>query len=150
MIQLKRNQTNVMRKMSSLTGLSDSGFTLVEVLIAVFILSIVLAGSLSVVTKCNVFINDIHQLSVASHLLKKEMEEVRDLSFDNVLALDDSFTVSGYDNLFDSLQGAITLDDIYGNNHIRRITITLSWVNSQGRAVSRSITSLISRDGISG
>ncbi len=142
-IELKNGNEAMIKKIK----IEQIGFTLVELLISIFILSLSIIGTLGVFARGHVYLAEIRQLSIATQAVREEVESIRDLSFAEVLALNPSFTVSAFDQLINPT-GLLSIDDPYTSNDIRRVTATVSWISPQGRTLSRSLTTLITRNGI--
>jgi prepilin-type N-terminal cleavage/methylation domain-containing protein len=123
------------------------GFTLVEVLMAALILSVTLASSLLVFTKTNILVSRVQQRNIATQAAKEEIERIRDMSFDDAIALDSSFTTTSFSELFNPV-GALTIDDPFDNDDIRRVTVTVTWNTAQGKELSTTLGTLITRGGI--
>jgi prepilin-type N-terminal cleavage/methylation domain-containing protein len=137
---------------TALTGLkqikhNQSGFTLVEVLVAVLILAISLTGSLLVFSKGNIFVAEIQERSIASQAVKEEIEEIRDMSYASILALGNTFTTTSMDSLKNPV-GTLAIDDALSSANIRRITATLTWDSMRGRALSTSFSTYVTNSGI--
>src|SRR3990167_2265911 len=91
---------------------SESGFTLVDVMVATLVLAISLLGTLRVFAQTSVFMEDLRNRSIANNAAQEEIELIRNMDFDNVLALDSpyEFTTSGFDQLSNP-SGVLTLED---------------------------------------
>lgn len=134
----------------------QKGFTLIELMVAVIILS---AGIIGVMVALGNGVDDIRRIrnmSTVANVLQEQMETVRDASFSD---LDDDFhgqtgsisgvssgsytiNVSGYDADGDSVI-EVTGDDRY----MRKVTITASW-NQGGGTVQRNLVTLVTNSGI--
>lgn len=126
---------------------SSKGFTLVEVMITVLLLAFALIGTVAVFTNSSVYMAEIRQQSIATQALKEEIEEIRDMPFDTVTSLSSTFTSSGFSGLVNPV-GTRTIDDPYSDNDIRRVTVSLAWESPQGRGMSSSMGTLVTREGI--
>lgn len=126
---------------------NNSGFTLVEVLITVMILSFVLTSTVLAYTKSAIFMNDLREYTVVSQVLNEQMELIRDMPFDTVVSSASGFSSNGF-NEINNATGLITIEDPFSDNNIKRVTLSVSWQTPQGRNITRSLTTLISRDGI--
>jgi len=128
---------------------SDQGLTLVEVLIAVFILGVVMVGTVATFAKCNVFIAEMRQHSIATKALNEAMEEIRGMTFAQILSLDSNFSTSGLGQLDDpDAACTLTLDDPFSDANIRRVTLALNWTSPQGRALTKRFAALVTPDGV--
>ncbi len=125
----------------------NRGFTLLESLAASLILALglfVLGGAFY--TQLS-FINQAREKTIAALAAQEEVETIRGLSFDAVLNLGPTFTASGFAYLNNPV-GTITVDDIYGNSNVRRVSVTVSWTSLKGVASQRDLVTLVSRNGI--
>jgi len=124
-----------------------SGFTLVEVVVSVLILATALTGSLLVFTKSNILISEIQQHAVANQAVKEEIEEIRDLTYADVLTRPSTFTKTSMSNLVNAT-GTLAIDDALSDDDIRRVTATLAWDSPRGRQLSVSSSTYITNSGI--
>ena len=106
----------------------NGGFTLIEVFIAVLIVGFVLIGIGLAFSSGYRFIAEIRDVSAATQAAQEVMELVRDTAFDDIRALDSSFTTSGFGNLINPT-GTLTVDDPYSTDNIKRVTVTVSWIS---------------------
>lgn len=125
------------------------GFTLLEVIFSVFVLSIAILGTFSLFLKGNILMSLLRQQSLATHILKQEIELIRDEPYDDILSLGTSFTINNSGlNQLNSGSGTVTLDDPFGDADIRRITVTMTWNTPMGNPISKSAATYITREGI--
>lgn len=123
------------------------GFTLIEALAVAVILSI---GLMAVAAA---FIGELSVLSheknsaIATLSAQEEIESIRGMTFDDILALGPTFTSNGFVYLKDPV-GTLTVDNIYGDNNIRRVTVTVSWSHMSGTTRQRTLATLVTRSGI--
>ena len=127
--------------------LEKKGFTLIEVLSATLILTVALLGVASSFSRGSVFISEIRERYVATQAAQEEIELIRDMSFNNILALGSSFTAAGFSSL-NTPTGTVIVDDPYSDSNIRRVTVTVDWISSRGRNLSRNLVTLVTREGI--
>jgi len=125
----------------------QSGFTLVEVLASTLILAISLTGSLLVLAKSNVYVSEMRERSIASQAVQEEIEEIRDLSYTDILVLGNTFSTSSMDDLNNPV-GTLTIDDPLSDDDIRRVTALLVWDSPQGRSLSTSSSTYLTNEGI--
>jgi prepilin-type N-terminal cleavage/methylation domain-containing protein len=126
---------------------NNNGFTLLEIMFAVLIVGIALVGIALAFSRSSIFITEIRQTSVATQAAQEEIEIIRDMDFDNILALGSSFTAAGFSSLNNPI-GTLTVDNPYGTADMRRVTVTVTWTSPEGRTLSRSLVTLVTRDGI--
>lgn len=123
------------------------GFTLVEVLISVFVLAVAVAGTLLAFTKTNQMMTQLRELTVAEQCVKEEIESIRDMSYTAILGMGSTFTAAGFSSL-NNAAGTLTIDDPFGDPDIRRVTVTVAWDSNQGRQLSIQQATLVTREGI--
>jgi len=130
----------------------EEGFTLIEVLITVGIM----VGSLIALLSCFIYgfeiISTMKQKTIATRSIQKELEEVRDLTYEEVLALSSSFTHEGFKDLNNLVgcseaSGTRTVEDTGIGDDIRRLTITVQWTY-RGRTMQKDVATFITREGI--
>lgn len=126
---------------------NKGGFTLIEIMLAVLIVSIGLVGIAFVFSRGSAFITEIRETSIAMQAASQEMELIRGMDFDDILTLGSSFTTAGFSNLSNPT-GTLCVDNPFGTDDMRRVSITVSWTSPQGRSLSKSLVSLVVRDGI--
>lgn len=145
-------ETIMKNKMGRENRKKEEGFTLIEVLVT----TVVLAGALIALLSCFIYGYDIitrmKQVAVATQGIQEELEEIRDKTFDEVLALDNSFSNGNMDRLgqcggCSDVSGSRTVEDTGIGNDIRRLTLTVQWTYRQ-RTMKKEIATFITREGI--
>jgi type II secretory pathway pseudopilin PulG len=134
--------------------LSDRrGFTLIESFagsvifaIALFVVGLAIYAEFS-------FINQNREKALATMSGQEYIERMRAMSFDNILAINSSWAmdVNNKPSAFAYLrnpQGTVTVDSIYGQANIRRVSVTIAWDSLAGGAKSTRLVTLMSRNGI--
>lgn len=123
------------------------GFTLVEVMAAAAVLSIsLLSGGFAIYTQLN-FIGQIREEAIATLAAQEEIENIRGMAFDNIINLSSSFSASGFIYLNEPT-GTVTVDNIYGDNNSRRVSVTVSWHSFAGATRNQTLATLMTRNGI--
>lgn len=111
---------------------NKQGFTLIEVLIAMLVISIAVMGVLLTFTKSNQMMIQLRELSIADQCVKEEIESIRDMNYNEILNLTATFTAAGFVYL-DNPVGTRVLDDPFADPDIRRVTVSVSWESVEGR-----------------
>ena len=124
------------------------GFTLIETMLSAIVLGIALIAFGVAFYGGFIFIDEARQISLAALEAQEEMESIRTMTFTNILNLRSpyTFTVTG----LASSTGTVTLDNIYGNDNIRRVSVKVSWTTRYGKQMTKSLVTLITNRGASG
>ncbi len=123
----------------------EDGFTLIEVLVTIMILAVVLIALFSCFIYGFTVISRVRQASIATQCIQEELERIRNMPFDDILSLDNSFTNESLPLLEDS-SGILSLED-YGGNDIKKLTVSVIW-SYNGRQIRRDIVTFVTRKGI--
>ena len=124
-----------------------NGFSIVEILITVVIIGTILVGVVSALYMANIASLQIYHKTIAVKAAEEEMELIRDLPFDNILTSSSSFTTSDFSSLINPV-GTLTIDNPYGTDDMRRITVGVSSTLPNGRVLNTSLVTLVTRAGI--
>ena len=135
----KRKETAIKRKKR------EEGLTYIEVLVTMMILSVVLIALLSCFLHGFNVISRMRQTAIATQSIQKELEFIRNMSFNDILTLDSSFTNESLSFLEDS-SGVINIEDSLGDD-IKKLTISVLW-SYHGRQIRRDIVTFVTRKGI--
>jgi type II secretory pathway pseudopilin PulG len=135
----KRKETAIKRKKR------EEGLTYIEVLVTMVILGVVLIALLSCFLHgFNVF-SRMRQTAIATQSIQEELELIRNMSFNDILTLDSSFTNESLSLLEDN-SGVISLEDSLGDD-IKKLTISALW-SHHGRQMRKEVVTYITRKGI--
>jgi prepilin-type N-terminal cleavage/methylation domain-containing protein len=114
------------------------GFTLVELLLATIILSVVLVGLLQLFIRCSVLTELSNNVTAAMSEAQGKMEEIRNYDFDSIAT---DYVAGGALNPFDLTQltgkGVIYIDS--SNADLLEIEIVISWQNKYSRIVGEDL-----------
>jgi Tfp pilus assembly protein PilV len=131
-----------------------SGFTLVEVIMSVFVLALAITTSITVLQRAYNNYDSARNLEVASRILQAEMEKQRLLTWSQVSdanytpVLDTVF--SGNPAVAGRFQLTRAAPVYIANraNKLLQITLTVTWRNYDGRAQQRSLSTYYGNGGL--
>lgn len=123
----------------------EKGFSLIEVLIAVFILGIVSITLISVFIYGFNIVYRTRQVTLATQIAQEEVELVRNLNYDDILLLGSTYN---HDSLSELVNGAgeLTIESGPGDD-IKKLTISVTWVY-RGTNLRKDIVTFITREGV--
>ncbi len=130
----------------------EEGFTLIEVLITMMILSGVMTALLSCFIYGLNIISRMKQTALATQIIQEQLEDLRDKTYDEVVNLGTStFDNAGLDQLStwsgcEEASGGIVVESSEGDD-IKKVTVTVQWIY-RGRAQREDLVTFITRDGI--
>ncbi len=129
----------------------EEGFTLIEVLITMMILSGVMTALLSCFIYGLNIISRMKQTAVATQIIQEQLEDIRDKTYDEVVSLGTSFSNSRIDQLSswsgcEDATGGVAVESSQGDD-IKKITVTVQWTY-RGRAQREDLVTFITREGI--
>ncbi|HXV19038.1 MAG TPA: prepilin-type N-terminal cleavage/methylation domain-containing protein [Candidatus Omnitrophota bacterium] len=129
---------------------SDKGYTLIEALICVMIGTIAIA-SMGFSLANGFWMADENRAHMyALNALRKEVENVRGMDYDAVVALGGTSTFTdtgGPLSKLPSSTGTRIIQNSFGDD-IKKITFRVSWTARSGRTLTESLTTYVSRVGI--
>lgn len=132
---------------------NKKGFTLIEAFAGSVVFAIALfAIGLAVYSEFS-FINQNREKALVTMAGQEYIERIRAMSFDNILAINAAWAMNAANkpSAFTYLknpQGTITVDNIFGQDNIRRVSVTVTWESLAGGTKSRSLATLMTRNGI--
>ena len=121
------------------------GFSLIEVLIAVFILGIVSLTLISVFIYGFNVVYKTKQIALATQIAQEEVEVIRNMNFDDILSLDSSFSHDSLSELVNGV-GTLSLQDGPGID-IKKLTVSVTW-NYRGTTQKKDVVTFITREGV--
>ena len=129
----------------------EEGFTLIEVLVTMAILSGVLTALLSCFIYGLNIISRMKQTAVATQIIQEQLENIRDKTYDEILSLGTSFDNAGLDQLntwsgCEDASGGVAIESSEGDD-IKKVTVTVQWTY-RGRAQREDLVTFITREGI--
>jgi len=129
----------------------EEGFTLIEVLVTMMILSGVLTALLSCFIYGLNIISRMKQTAIATQVIQEQLEDIRDKTYDEIVSLGTSFDNARLDQLStwsgcEEASGEVAVEDSEGDD-IKKVTVTVQWTY-RGRAQREDLVTFITREGI--
>jgi len=126
----------------------EAAFTLAEVMLASAMLVLVLISVLGVTMHSFRYLADAPLKAQSSEFLQEEMEQIRLLGWNDVLALSNTFTnARNISNAFTGTLKFSTNATFNGTPTAVRLTLTARWAASHGMQ-SNSVTTVVGNGGI--
>ncbi len=123
----------------------QKGFSLIEVLIAVFILGIVSVTLISVFIYGFNVVFKTRQVTLATQIAQEEVELIRNLNYDDILLLGSTYN---HDNLSVLVNGAGVLSIENGpGDDIKKLTVSVTWYY-RGTNMRKDVVTFITREGV--
>lgn len=135
----KRKGTAIIRKKG------EEGLTYIEVLVTMVILAVVLIALLSCFLHGFNVLTRMRQMAIATQSIQEELELIRNMSFNDILTMDSSFTNESLSLLEDS-SGVISLEDSLGDD-IKKLTVSVLW-SYREMQMRKDVVTFITRKGI--
>ena len=134
-----RKETAIKRKKR------EEGLTYIEVLVTMVILGVVLIALLSCFLHGFNVISRMRQTAIATQSIQEELELIRNMSFNDILTLDNSFTNESL-SLLEGSSGAVNIEDSLGDD-IKKLTVSVLW-SHHGKQMQKDVVTFITRKGI--
>lgn len=137
---------------------TQPGFSLIEVLIVMLILTVVVLGTAGIFVYGFESLSKTKQVSLATQAAQLELERFRNTAFDTITdgSVTAPFTRADFPSLFREGDGGapylrngqrtITIQP-GADPDIKRLTITITW-DLRGREMRKDVVTYIARDGI--
>jgi type II secretory pathway pseudopilin PulG len=135
----KRIESTIKRKKR------EEGLTYIEVLVTMVILAVVLIALLSCFLHGFNVLSRMRQMTIATQSIQEELELIRNMSFNDIVTLDSSFTNESLSLLEDS-SGAVNVEDSLGDD-IKKLTVSALW-SYHGKQMRKDVVTFITRKGI--
>lgn len=123
----------------------EDGFTFIEVLVTILILAVVLIALLTCFLHGFNVISRMRQMAIATQSIQEELELIRNMPFNDILSLDNSFTNESLSVLKDS-SGILSVEDSAGAE-IKKLTVSVLWTH-RGRQMRKDVVTFVTRKGI--
>ena len=135
----KRKETAIKRKKR------EEGLTYIEVLVTMVIFGVALIALLSCFLHGFNVLSRMRQTAIATQSIQKELELIRNMSFNDILTLDSSFTNESL-SFLEGSSGAVNIEDSLGDD-IKKLTVSVFW-SYQGKQMRKDVVTYITRKGI--
>ena len=130
---------------------AKQAFTLIEVVIAITIFGLVIAGGLVGVRRGFEVVENSRHYTRVSQLLQSEAESLRSLSWEDfcnlpakaTLTLDPTFDEAGSYDVYTVVRVFTTV-----SSSLRQVDVTASYTNRQGRVLSLNYVTFVTKDGV--
>ncbi|MFP4070195.1 MAG: prepilin-type N-terminal cleavage/methylation domain-containing protein [Opitutales bacterium] len=126
------------------------GFTLVELMVALFIFAVVITGGFACVRMGLTQVDNARHETRASQIMQSEIERLRSMAWASLKALtgsEQTLTVSG--EFADAGYDAYVLKRrISGNGDSRKIRLTIAWTDIAGRDHHKTYVTQYTRNGL--
>ena len=143
---LREEMSNSMkRKLKKNQKRPKEGFSLVEVLIAVFVLGIVSMTLISVFIYGFNVVYRTRQINLATRIAQEEVELVRNLDYDDILLLGTSYSHESLSEL-ENGNGTLSIEAGPGDD-IRKLTVSVTW-DYRGINMRKDVVTFITREGV--
>ncbi len=135
----KRKETAIKRKKR------EEGLTYIEVLVTMVIFGVALIALLSCFLHGFNVLSRMRRTAIATQSIQKELELIRNMSFNDILTLDSSFTNESL-SFQEHSSGAVNIEDSLGDD-IKKLTVSVLW-SYNGKQMRKDVVTFITRKGI--
>lgn len=135
----------------------EGGFSLIEVLITIFILGVVCITLISVFIYGFNLLQKTKKVAVATEVAQAEVERYRNMQYSAIFALGtgtplalstEGQAILGNPVNFNSGQGSATLDTVVGgDDNIRKLTVQITWIY-RAQPQEKNVVTYIASSGI--
>lgn len=122
------------------------GFTLIEALLASFVMAIGLFAVGTAIYSQFFSLNQNREKAIATLAAQEEIESIRGMPFSTIVGLPSSFTADGFAYL-NNPTGTLTVSNSYGGK-IKKISVTVTWNSLTGQTLQKSLVTLVTENGI--
>lgn len=140
-----REPVNKRKRMAIKRKKREDGFTFIEVLITIVILTVVLVALLSCFLYGCSILSRMKQMAIATQSIQEELELIRNMPFNDILSLESSFTNESLSSLENS-SGILSLEDSAGDD-IKKLTVSVLW-SYHGRQMRKDVVTYVTKKGI--
>jgi prepilin-type N-terminal cleavage/methylation domain-containing protein len=138
----------LLKKRNSVKGAKQEkkgGFTLIEVMITILLLTVVLSALLSCFVQGFDILMRMKQMTAATQGIQNELELIRNMHYSDILSMGNSFTNDSFSYL-DNSSGIISLEDSIGAE-IKKLTVSVTWMY-RGKQMRKEVVTYVTKKGI--
>lgn len=106
---------------------ANSGYSLIEVLIGIMILSIAIGSAFSLSVQVNRTMLSNQRVTAASNLCEYKLEELRNIQYDLILTDSDAGTIDAYGNSPGRFSRSWVVSTDTPETGLKTITVVVSW-----------------------
>ncbi len=121
------------------------GFSLIEVMITILLLTVVLSALLSCFVQGFDILMRMKQMTAATQAIQNELELIRNMHYSDILSMGNSFTNDSF-SLLDNSSGIISLEDSVGAE-IKKLTVSVTWTY-RGKTMRKEVVTYVTKKGI--
>lgn len=129
---------------------SKAGFTLMEVMIATFLVVIIFAGGFGALAQGNRLIEISRDETRASQVLQSEVEDIRTYNWDALIALPTEAKYSPESSFTDAYATRYTVKRLIDTRSSTQklVTVKVAWMDNSGKGHLREYKTVVSKDGL--
>jgi len=123
------------------------GFTLIEVLVTIFLLGVSLISLLGLFVYGFNIVSRSRQVHIASQIVQEEVERIRNLDYETLISYGNGYSFQ-HDLLSElgQAEASVAIEDGAGED-IKKVTVSAAW-KYKGRKLYRNLVTFVLRDGI--
>ena len=124
-------------------SLSSTGFTLVEVLISIVVLSIAVLGFSAMTLGTIRGLSFSDKLTTATTLAQRQMEVLNNAPYDQVVA--DNYPIEDYGSIagYPKFSRSVTVADATPENNTKTVTVNVRWLDDAGTTRNVNLSTLL-------
>lgn len=132
--------------MANIKRKQKKGFSLIEVLVTIFILAIILISLISVFIYGFNLLSRTKQVTLATQAAQETVEFIRNMSFNDVQTITSFPSEINLPDYLVNGQGSLSIEDGPGDD-IKKLTVSITW-DYRGKQMKKNVVTYITREGI--